>query len=345
MSCSKINKNNFTIISIDKKATEPANLSEFIRSSKLIKLETNPECLISFAKQVLVAKNYIFIAEPSRVLQFDTTGRFIKQIGTAGHGPGEYYMVGSIAADTFSNHLVVQAQGGYFCYDFEGRFIQNIPVSGFTECISFIKGSLWTVKTKLAEPLNDGTFITQATLFRYNQLYKITDSLIVKQVILKKVTASIGGYTYYISDIPSGTFFYYPVLTSEPIVRDTLYEIESSHINPKIKFDFKDIVISDNYKKNMSLLNIYRTDRYAFVEYTVKGQPFIFCYDFKEKTKHTVSEGFNDDVYGTGIVTPRPLNLYNNELYFLKNGYEVEGLIDGVNENSNPVVVFLKIKQ
>lgn len=58
-----------------------------------------------------------------------------------------------------------------------------------------------------------------------------------------------------------------------------------------------------------------------------------------------MKEGFTDDIYNTGIPALKPSDLKHGEFYFIKNGYELDGIMDGVNENSNPVIFFVRTKE
>jgi hypothetical protein len=98
--------------------------------------------------------------------------------------------------------------------------------------------------------------------------------------------------------------------------------------------------------RNMTIHNIFRTERFIFSEYHYLDKPYFFCYDLFNQKGYNMTEGFTDDLFGTGMtVNLIPLNLRNGEFCFVKNGYELEGIIEGANENSNPVIFFIKTKE
>ena len=344
-SCNKTGNRKIDIVRVNNSFSENQNISQVFEDAGMVKLETLPECLISYIQQVILVEDWLFVAEPGRVLQFDTSGHFIRQVGSQGHGPGEYQMVGSIAADSITHQLVVSASHYYLFYDFKGHFIRSVPYNGFSEYLSFKKGLLSAVRTYLAEPSDNGTYITTSSLYKYSDQYNVTDSIVIKKIVMEQVIASIGGHPNYISDLKTGLYLYYPVLLPESILRDTLYEITGNKISPSLKFDFSDLLVLHDNHKNILITNIFRTNRYIFAEYNNTGNPYLYCYDFKEKTGYHLEKGFNDNFYGTGIAELRPLNLNNNKFYFIKNGYEIEDLTGGVNENSNPLVFFVRTKE
>jgi hypothetical protein len=46
----------------------------------------------------------------------------------------------------------------------------------------------------------------------------------------------------------------------------------------------------------------------------------------------------------TSLINLMPLDLKTGEFCFVKNGFELDGVVDGVNENSNPVIFFVRTK-
>jgi len=66
------------------------NLSSIGKEVSYIPLETTPECLIQKIYKVEFSDSYIFIRDYEKILQFAKNGKFIRQVGSAGRGPGEY---------------------------------------------------------------------------------------------------------------------------------------------------------------------------------------------------------------------------------------------------------------
>jgi len=68
-------------------------------------------------------------------------------------------------------------------------------------------------------------------------------------------------------------------------------------------------------------------------------------HDLINNTHSVIRSGFTDDILDTGIVQIQPLDTYNDKIYFVKEGYQLEGILEGIDENSNPVLVFVKLKE
>jgi hypothetical protein len=71
----------------------PVKLSSYADEIFYIPLETNEKCLLKEVSKALFTSEYIFITSYKTLYQFDITGKFIRQIGRHGRGPGEYSAV------------------------------------------------------------------------------------------------------------------------------------------------------------------------------------------------------------------------------------------------------------
>jgi len=108
-------------------------LSEIAYDIEYIKLESNPESFIGRGRRnIIVTNENIFIYNYHRLLQFDRTGKFIKQVGREGRGPGEVQGYRSMTMDKEKNILYVMAN--HKCEVLEycaitGDYLRNFPSS------------------------------------------------------------------------------------------------------------------------------------------------------------------------------------------------------------------------
>ena len=72
-----------------------APLDSFVSEIKIIPLETNDNCLIGqpLMERVKYHQGLIYISFMRKLLVFDLAGKFIREIGSMGEGPGEYIEV------------------------------------------------------------------------------------------------------------------------------------------------------------------------------------------------------------------------------------------------------------
>ena len=79
------------------------------------------------------SENKLYVVDSQhRVLVFDTTGRFVRQFGGEGEGPGEMRFPRHLAV-TSTNHIVVDDAGhhSWMVFDSSGQYVRAIPRSIF----------------------------------------------------------------------------------------------------------------------------------------------------------------------------------------------------------------------
>lgn len=102
--------------------TEDIRLSEICSTIRYIPLETGAESLISNIRFVEMIPQGFYVASGDQVRLFDTDGRFVRNIGAPGNGPGEYNVVGDIAVDRSDNSL--------FLINILGRKVMHFGIDG-----------------------------------------------------------------------------------------------------------------------------------------------------------------------------------------------------------------------
>lgn len=368
ISCKPKEPQGIEVIDMDPHMLKDNYLSTVFEKDNIIELETTDSCLIRYLAQMVMTDEYIFISDNNqRVLQFDSEGHFIRQIGRNGRGPDEYIAVVRIEADPVNERIAVNDIRKIMFFGFDGQLQNSMSIKGSVmDYLTFIDGNLLTYNSYFGQEEPDGRFANVSKIFRYDDQFNITDSITIRKFIMSEfLGGSIWQWPYYVSDIESGIYVYYVTALPEPVLRDTLYKYEGSDLIPVVKADFSkvlsvdksidlvDLVKSGNYSaeevnkiRNVRLNNMFRTERYVFVEYTYENLNNYGCFDLKEKKGIASHWGYADDLFGTdSLATFRPLDLRKNIFYFYKDGYEVEGIIDGITENSNPVLFMMKTKE
>lgn len=98
-------------------------LSIIGKELKYIPLETTPVCLIHHIYQVEFSESYIFIHDHDRILQFERNGKFIRQIGSTGRGPKEYYNIKDFCIDEQKKEIfIISTPQLLSIFDFDGNF-------------------------------------------------------------------------------------------------------------------------------------------------------------------------------------------------------------------------------
>jgi hypothetical protein len=103
-------------------------LSSIGKEIKYIALETTPECLVRTIKKIEFDDKNIFIIGDQRLLEFDNNGRFIKQIGAIGRGPGEYLSAQDFCIDNTSHEIYIVSDK-LDVYGIDGKYKYSTRIS------------------------------------------------------------------------------------------------------------------------------------------------------------------------------------------------------------------------
>lgn len=344
-SCKQSEEQTLKNIKVETEKADSVMLSKIASSVYKIILETNESSLITKIQEIDRTDQYLFVNDAGkRVLQFDSSGKFIKQIGRQGRGPGEYLSIISQAIDTHNKIVYVASYKQILCFNFSGKLVNVIKQGAMPEFVIIVGDELWVVSTSLGNKLQDNTYLNITKLVRYTFQGNAVDSSIIKKVILSGLSGTINPQSFFISDLGSKQYIYYPVLLPEIILRDTIYEIKGNKLIPSIKLDLGDAGKLKNGKKQIYFRNIFQTRNYLFAGYSFNKNQLLFCYDYIHNVSYFADRGFTDDFFGNGVIQLMPLDLENGTMYFTEDAYNLVGQIDEISENSNPVIFIVKLK-
>ena len=95
VSCNSNSVKQTSLISIDVREAlsqqdKQVKLSTIANNLNYIRLETNDSNLLSNVSNLNLTQKYIIVSDSKSIYQFDLNGKFIRQIGKTGDGPGEY---------------------------------------------------------------------------------------------------------------------------------------------------------------------------------------------------------------------------------------------------------------
>jgi len=108
--------------------TETAVESGLFDRFEPIVLETNDSSLITVIHKMEIRNDTIFILDRKkpRLLLFDSTGNFLRNIGSIGDGPDQYTHCYSFALNPRKNQVAMLIPFGYlYSYDLQGKFIEK----------------------------------------------------------------------------------------------------------------------------------------------------------------------------------------------------------------------------
>lgn len=105
-------------------------LSKIATDVRYVQLETNEHCLISGLAKYYFSDSLIFVSDKDHVLEFSIGGKFIRQIGKPGNGPGEISSIIMLSVLPRQRMIVVHdhIKSKMIYYSFDGTFIKTVPV-------------------------------------------------------------------------------------------------------------------------------------------------------------------------------------------------------------------------
>lgn len=218
---------------------KPLFLSELVDSIGYVQLETTNHCLLPPDINIYLSNDYIFTTSGSDIYQFDRTGKFIRQIGREGQGPGEFKLAKFGIDDT--NRQILVASYTNRCpllFDYDGKFLRNINDSTLSTCFGGVEHLC----------VGEGCFVlTTPPMDVSHQWFGIYELIVydyiknkVTQTLTNRLTCKVDDAKHYNTLRPSlqtlakrDSIFYY-----HSFYNDTLYAVSKNDINPFAIIDF-----------------------------------------------------------------------------------------------------------
>jgi len=204
-----------------------------------IPLETTKESFIQFIEQVWMNDTVILLDSGGKVLMFRQDGKFIRQIGKQGRGPGEYLSI--FHFDVIRDTVYISSSGrrGFLRYTLDGTFCDEIRLDYQPVYFST------TADHKLACYVHpDGK------IYVYNKYFSAApDTIIVEYGVTigrrKYIEGLRPGYSY-LQKTPSGLLF-------NSFLSDTIWNIADDKKEPAFILNLRDKLLP--YDKQIEFSN------------------------------------------------------------------------------------------
>jgi hypothetical protein len=335
-------------------------------------LETRMENLIDNIRQVEVSKSYIFVRDSKRLFQFDRSGKFIRQIGKIGRGPGEYSGIMHFSVNEKANIILLQDEYQFLKYDFQGNFQGNIHIKYGIDFIFYRPDRIAFYRPNNVENPIDITITNQD----FKPLYKFENRY-------PRPKSNLG-----FSKAPM--FVFENELYFKEHFNDTLFRVKDSVLIPHIVFNERELLLDKNFdltptgdvndlKKKLEevkdkwfMNSICESKRFVFTSYYRGLGPMAksdinILFDKINNTTFLIKDGefLNDvdagfDLWPIGVYQDNWV-IYNLMSYELKTRIssnefknstpkfpekkkELEKLAASLDENDNPVLMLVKLK-
>jgi hypothetical protein len=317
-------------------------------------------------------KNGLFISTKELgLLHFDNNGKFIKVLAKKGRGPNEYRYGLHLTMDEENKNIYIVDGSTIKVYQLDGRFIRSFSIKDFlfARDIEFFHSSLF-----LADYGEAGTF-------KYN--WVITDTLGNKLsykyssvnnpgFLIRGSTYKIGDKLFYYNWLNDTIFSIYPDFSFKP---GYLFAQGNFRWHENLDFNIA-------HKKMKSLfrpMSMFETNHFIFLRYAFRDkEPSILMIDKKTKETyrgyvqnygaciendfdgglHFLTKSYHfcyyTDIheYIITLINPFELKAHNDSEAFRNSTpkypekkKELEKLGNSLDENDNPVLMLVKLKE
>jgi hypothetical protein len=366
------------------KNTREVKLSEFATDVEIIQFENTLEALFGRVEEIQLTKDYIFVnSGRSPVIQFFRNGKYVRHIGTTGRGPGEYDLCRALSIDEKNERIYIQANANQqiIVYNFDGEYIKNIqypamerlrnvwgrdsllvsfqePMEGNEPCVFMEhneQGDTLQTVPNLIFWNNKEQYYNMYLIF-LGSFYRFDNKLHMKGWYNDTV------YSYDENNRIVPQFFI--DLKEHKLPDDLIYERKWTRPLPD----------------DLCWTGVHETSNYIFIPYGYhfdivnmkpsKEEEGCILYNKKTKEGVAVEEtnagGFIDDITGGPGFRPMVTNdtlaimtvsafdmkkyldsdkFENQEVKFPEKKKELEQLANSLNENDNPVLMLVKLKE
>lgn len=371
-SCSDNNSKQDEIRVIDPRELIQANilLSDLAQSISYIPLSNNVPFIhvnsLQLCDSVTIACTY-----PEGIFTFNSKGKLLNRIGKNGRGPGEYQWGFMFTLDREHKRVYVLSRPNLLKFSFEGSFLGNVPIScaekNFSEIV-FLDNKLY-----LYEGVNLGygkyNWVVMDTLGTIlSEKYNSVETFRSTQYLLGNKQDVFNGRTYFWN-----------------VVNDTIFRIEKEKITPEYLFAQGDFRVPKIWKidcfEYFYPQKIFFTKNFLYTGFYYKSYLCSGIYDKKKNQFFEVNKAKDKKIYlGPGILNDMdmgmpliPISYYcdeeNNEYLigtvnpvelkahcktegfltsnakFPDKKKELEKLANSLNENDNPVLMVVKLKE
>lgn len=211
-------------------------LSKIIKKCEFIPLETNDSSLFESVYHVGVSENYIAVHSRGQypIKLFNREGKFIRNIGSIGRGPGEFSSLYGIQLDEPANKIYLTPFANatqIIVYNLDGEDLAPIPlVYKQTKCKVYVEGDVVTV---LSMPFSDEIPVAyqQTVSGELIQKLPVIEHLILRPDFSSEISSSNNAGAYDLFILPWGSQTY-----------DTLYyyDTKTNRLFPKYVNSFSD---------------------------------------------------------------------------------------------------------
>lgn len=296
-------------------------LSDICSEVRSVPLETPASGGIRQVRRVQKDGNHLFLISGQRLLLFDISGQFIRQIADDLTEQNDA-VIADYTLDTHSHRVIVVDSQRYLrTYHYDGQLIAKTKIRQpwhKLTAIAWHKGSLWATAERLVKNHDEAVERYQIV----HKLYQLDDRMnVIAEHPLRMADTGrdVSFRSSHVDELLAdeyGVYAYTTPADMHDLLSDTLHILQC-HQLPAIH-------TSDRFGQ-ACIYPVRKGKRYFMsTSYLAHDNGYTYCYDYSNHTAYMLPEGFRDDVYRTGQVTSlQPMDMYNQAYCFLKSGDEL----------------------
>ena len=340
LSCISAYGQNAQTLRIQVNKNKTFNLSEITEQVLPVGLEMNQAQPFDQISDVLWTDKFLFVSVnsidlvlnrglPTRVLQYDHSGKFIREIGEQDKN------IRKLMCDTLKNLLFIPKGKTVYCYDFDGILKDTYPLKATPSF--YCNGYFWI--HYMASQQNE----LQDSLVRYDLQTRKEDILIEYVGHLVKLENASAGR-------PANFSFY----GRAPVVSfgfdNMLHQIDGNKLNPIVKFTIEPELstLEMLFSQFQGFIGDYLCIHYwntkennLYIKNMSTGQVFQTKYSYSREG--ILTGGIKDDMFATGFCNITPLNR-SGYFYFIKKKEELSGNPNITNKSATFTIFLVHLK-
>ena len=330
-------------------------MSSLGRHIEYVPLETDTASLLSRIANLAITDSFIFASDGTRLIKFSIDGSFIGKVGSEGRGPGQYTNLSSLQADNEKQELYVLAMRQVLVFGFDCKlkrtFNIDFPVRQF-----LLEGEDKIVFHPINLPVPpDNTYSLYISDRSGNILENIVNDLarVNKGMVIQSSPMYIYEGSLHFMEFGTDTMFIYKSSTREPYAVFHLGDLKLPP-DPTIEEapSAKGIWINDSKETDEFLLFSY------WEGLSGGGKKCIYEKRTSAITVLKENDFINDldgglNFWPNRILPDKTLVDFEEAITFINHlkdqsakgtliDEKLKELLNKIDENSNPVLVFLR---